>query len=71
VRIGKFVDNEPTIRFNLNLNCVECGKKVPGGMITSERYFGKYSFMLEIDEFKKNYLCGKCRDHKRTSAKNS
>lgn len=67
--VGEIKENEPTIRFNLNLNCTKCGKKVPGGMLTSEKYYGSYSFMLEIDNFKKNYLCGKCRDKKRIDEK--
>jgi hypothetical protein len=65
MRIGKFANNEPTIRFVLNLVCTDCGKKVPGGMLSSKKYFGTYSFLLEIDELKKKYLCGKCRDKKR------
>ena len=60
--IGKIEENEPPIRFDLNLNCTVCGKKVPGGMLASEKYYGSYSFLLEIDDFKKNYLCGICRD---------
>ena len=67
--IGKIKKNEPKIRFNLNLNCTKCGKNVPGGMTTSENYFGSYSFMLEVDNFKKNYLCGICRDKKRINEK--
>ena len=67
--LGKIKKNEPTIRFNLNLNCTKCGKKVPGGMKTSKKYYCSYSFLLEIDSFKKNYLCGKCRDKKRTADK--
>ncbi|NIM26256.1 MAG: hypothetical protein GTN97_04445 [Nitrosopumilaceae archaeon] len=65
--IGKIDEDEPTIRFSLNLNCTNCGKKVPGGMLTSEKYYGTYAFMLEIDDFKKNYLCGTCRDKIRTN----
>ena len=65
--IGKIGENEPTIRFSVNLNCTNCGKKVPGGMLASEKYYGTYSFMLEIDNFKKNYLCGICRDKTRTN----
>ncbi len=34
-------------------------------MLTSEKYYGTYSFMLEIDDFKKKYLCGTCRDKTR------
>ena len=67
--IGKINENEPKVRFNLNLNCTKCGKNVPGGMMTSEKYFGTYSFMLEVDDFKKNYLCGICRDKKRIKDK--
>lgn len=67
--IGKINKNESTIRFNLNLNCTKCRKKVPGGMRTSEKYFGSYSFMLEVDTLKKNYLCGTCRDKKRVNDK--
>jgi hypothetical protein len=53
VIIGKIHENEPTIRFNLDLCCSNCGKKVPGGITTSEKYYGTYSFLLEIDNFKK------------------
>jgi hypothetical protein len=67
--IGKINKNEPTIRFNLNLNCTNCGKKVPGGILSSEKYYGTYSFLLEIDSLKKNYLCGVCRDKKRVEGK--
>ena len=67
MRIGKFTDDEPTIRFNLNLKCTKCGRNVPGGLISSENYFGSYGFLLEIDELKKSYFCGKCRDKKRIS----
>ncbi|MFB5617317.1 MAG: hypothetical protein ACE5Q4_01470 [Nitrosopumilus sp.] len=35
-------------------------------MLTSEQYYGTYSFLLEVDDFKKKYLCGICRDKKRT-----
>jgi hypothetical protein len=67
VIIGKIQESEPTIRFSINLNCTCCGKKVPGGMLSSKKYYGTYSFMLEVDDFKKNYLCGICRDKQRIS----
>lgn len=67
--IGKINKNEPTIRFNLNLNCTNCRKKVPGGMLTSKKYYNTYSFLLEVDNFKKEYLCGSCRDKKRIGDK--
>jgi len=69
MRIGNFNNDESTIRFSLNLSCIACRKKVPGSMLTSEKYFGSYSFLLEIDTLKKNYLCGKCRDKKRLTNK--
>jgi len=71
MRIGEFGNQEDTVRFNLNLNCTKCEKKVPGSMLTSKKYFGSYSFFLEIDNLKKNYYCGKCRDKKRINDKNS
>ena len=69
MRIGNFNINESTIRFRLNLTCTACQKNVSGNMLTSKKYFGSYSFLLEIDELKKNYLCGKCRDKKRIMKK--
>ena len=63
--IGKIDKNEKKIKFDLNISCTKCGKKVPGGMKTSESYFGTNLFYTEIDSFKKNYLCGICRDKKR------
>jgi len=63
--IGRVNKNEKKIKFNLNLTCSKCHKKVPGGMQSSESYFGSESFKIEIENFKKNYLCGICRDKKR------
>ena len=34
--IGKVGKDEKKIKFNLNLNCTKCGKKVPGGMKSGE-----------------------------------
>jgi hypothetical protein len=67
--IGKIDKNERKISFHLNLKCTKCQKKVPGGMKTSESYFGSESFKKEIELFKKNYLCGICRDKKRITEK--
>lgn len=69
--IGKIEKNEKKIKFHLDLKCTKCGKTVPGGMLTSEHYFGSDSFNTEIDNFKKNYLCGICRDKKRIASKNN
>jgi hypothetical protein len=65
MNIGRLNKNDKKIRFHLDIQCTICGKKVPGGMQTSERYFGSDLFKTEIQNFKKNYLCGTCRDKKR------
>lgn len=67
--IGKASKDEKKIKFNLNLNCTKCGKKVPGGMKSGENYFGSDAFKIEIINFKKNYLCGICRDKKKLDNK--
>jgi len=68
--IGKVGKNEKKIKFHLELKCSNCGKSVPGGMKTSETYFNSKEFKFEIEIFRKNYLCGICRDKKRTTSKN-
>ena len=67
--IGKIDKNEKKIIFHLDIKCTKCGKTVPGGMQASEKYFGSDSFKAEIINFKKNYLCGICRDKKRIADK--
>ena len=63
--IGKIAENEKKIKFNVEINCTNCGKKVPGGLKTGEKYYETDSFKKELDSFKKTYLCGICRDKKR------
>ena len=63
--IGKIQKTEKTIRLNTDINCSNCGKRVPGGIKTSEKYSRTSDFEKELQEFKKNYLCGICRDKKR------
>jgi hypothetical protein len=65
--IGEIQKNEKTIRLNTDINCSNCGKSVPGGIKTSEKYSKTISFKKELEEFKKNYLCGICRDKKRVN----
>ena len=67
---GKIEKDEEIIKFNLELKCVNCKKKVPGGMKSGKSYFETDEFNKNIDEFKKTYLCGVCRDMKRTQIKN-
>ena len=67
--IGRIGKNEKKIKFELDVKCSKCGKKVPGGMKASEKYYGTDSFKEEIQNFKENYLCGTCRDKKRAAKK--
>jgi len=66
MRFGKIEENEKIIKFNLELKCNNCEKKVPGGMKTGEKYFQTEEYFAQLNEFKKTYLCGVCRDKKRT-----
>jgi len=66
---GKIEKNEKTVKFHLNLMCSKCQKTVPGGMKSSESYFNSKPFMIDLEIFKKNYLCGVCRDMKRITDK--
>ncbi len=63
--IGKIEKNEKTVGFNSEICCTICGKQVPGGLKTGEKYHQTKEFEKELTEFKKNYLCGICRDKKR------
>ena len=67
MRIGKISENEKKVRFNVEIYCTNCNKKVPGGLLTGEKYYGTESFIKELELFKKTYLCGICRDKKSTS----
>ena len=64
--IGKILKNEPKIKFNVEIYCTNCKKKVPGGLQTGKAYFQTQEFKIELDSFLRNYLCGVCRDKKRT-----
>ena len=63
--IGKIEPDEKVVRFNLEIHCSDCGKRVPGGMKASEKFYNSKEFEKEIGNFQKNYLCGICRDKKR------
>ena len=64
---GKIKKDEKIIKFNLKIQCVNCNKQVPGGMKSSENYFNTDEFNKELEKFQKTYLCGICRDKKRTN----
>tara|TARA_B110000438_G_C15533242_1_gene529403 strand:- start:308 stop:514 length:207 start_codon:yes stop_codon:yes gene_type:complete len=63
---GKLKENETIVDFEIEIQCVNCNKKVPGGMKSGETYFHTQEFNKDLEEFKKTYLCGICRDKKRT-----
>ena len=63
--IGKISENEKMIKFDAEIHCTNCGKQVPGGLKTGEKYYHTKEFEMEFNEFLKNYLCGICRDKKR------
>jgi len=65
--IGKIQKGEKPIRLNTDINCTNCGKIVPGGIKTSEKYSKTLDFKKELADFKENYLCGICRDKKRVN----
>ncbi len=67
--IGRIKKNEKKVKLDLDIYCTNCGKKVPGGVKTSEKYYGTKLFLKEVEDFKKNYLCGICRDKKRVNKK--
>ena len=63
--IGKISGNEKRIKFDVEIHCTNCGKKVPGGVQTGEGYSQTEAFKIELENFKRDYLCGICRDKKR------
>ena len=64
--LGKIESGEKTIRINVEIYCNYCGKKVPGGIKVSEQFSKTKEFRIKLKNFKKKYLCGICRDKKRT-----
>ena len=64
--VGKITKNEKMIKFDRKIHCTNCGKQVPGGLKTGKTYYQSQEFEIEFKGFLKNYLCGICRDKKRT-----
>ena len=46
---GKIEKDEEIIKFNLELKCVNCKKKVPGGMKSVKNYFKTIEFNKELE----------------------
>lgn len=63
--IGKISENDKKIKIQAEIHCTNCGKKVPGGLKTGEKFSKTNQFKIELEEFMENYLCGICRDKKR------
>ncbi len=68
--IGRINREERRVKIELGIKCTNCKIQVPGGIQTSEKYYGTASFYKEIEDFRNNYLCGKCRDKNRIKQKN-
>ena len=67
--LGKIEENENRVKFNVPIHCTDCNKAVPGRIISGEKYSQTKAFKIELENFKKNYLCGICRDRKRVEQK--
>ena len=67
MKLGKIAENENQVRLDVEIHCNDCGKKVPGGIKTGEKYSQTKEFEIELEKFKQNYLCGICRDKKRVN----
>jgi len=50
--IGKISENEKIVRFDIEIHCTNCGKKVPGGLKTREKYYQTEAFKIELEDFK-------------------
>ena len=67
--IGKISENDEKVKFNVPIYCNDCNKQVPGGIVSEKKYSQTSAFRIELENFKKNYLCGICRDKKRVNKK--
>ena len=69
--IGEISKGEELVKFHLDIQCTDCGRKVPGGLQASEKFYGTESFRIELADFKRDYLCGVCRDRNRVKKSNT
>lgn len=65
--IGQIKPGEKKVRMQIDIICTQCKTKVPGGIQTAEKHYNTDSFHKELEELKRTYLCGRCRDKKRVS----
>ena len=47
--IGRVLENERKVKFEEDITCTNCGKKVPGGLQTGESYYKTQEFQEMID----------------------
>ncbi len=64
--VGPIAGGEKTVRLEIDIRCTACGKMVSGGIKASARFSASSSFQAELDSLRRGYLCGVCRDRKRT-----
>jgi hypothetical protein len=65
--IGKISENEKKIRYYVDIHCTNCNKSVPGRVATGQKYSQTKEFKVELENYKKDYLCGICRDKRRVN----
>ena len=65
--IGKISKNEKKIRYYVEICCTDCSKRVPGRVVTGQKYSQTKEFKVELENYKEDYLCGICRDRKRVN----
>ena len=64
--LGKISKTDKILKIQEEIHCTNCGKKVPGGLKVEEKYSKTDKFKVELEIFLNEYLCGICRDKKRT-----
>ena len=67
--IGKISKNDEKVKFSVPIHCTACNKQVPGRMVAEKKYSQTSAFKEDMENFKKGYLCGICRDKKRVNKK--
>ncbi len=63
--IGQIDKDDEIVKFDMDLRCTNCKRRVPGGMKTSKKYYQTEQFKTELKIFEERYLCGICRDKER------
>ena len=56
MKIGKISKNEKMIKFNREIHCTSCGKQVPGGLKTGEKYYQSDEFEIEFNKLVRKHF---------------